>query len=100
MNFNEEELETIKQMAGLNRTWREIAKYLEVHATTFKNLWEDHSSDVRRAYDDGKFNTEVDIQIQVQNNALAGNLTAIQMDKEDRAQRRLQELKEIMLYGG
>lgn len=100
MNLSEEDLDTVKQMAGLNQSWRQIAKYLGIHATTFKNEWDRPESELRNAYDEGLYNTEVDIRIQIQENAIAGNLTAIEMHRQYRKAQRLEELKDILLYGG
>jgi hypothetical protein len=99
MNFSEEEISIIEDLAGLQYSWREIAVYLGVNTTAFKNIWLDPDSMIRQAYDRGRLIADTDVKLQVQKMAVTGNATQIQIYENMREYRRIEDIKERTIYG-
>jgi hypothetical protein len=99
MNLIDQDIQTIEELAGLQYSWREIAVYLGVNKVKFKAVWSDPDSQLREAYDRGRLVCNTDIQIQLQKNAMAGNITAIQMYEKNRDARKAEDEKERIIYG-
>jgi hypothetical protein len=99
MNLIEEEIQSIEELAGLQYSWREIATYMGIDKVKFKAVWMDPDSQLREAYDRGRLVCDTDIKLQLQKNAMAGNLTAVQIYEKNREERNVEDIKQRIIYG-
>ncbi len=97
--LTEEDLGLIESLAAENYGPSEIAKMLKMDRRAFLHVWRDKCSQLREAYDRGRFMIDQEKQAALEDRALRGDLTAIQIhDKRARAQRFEDIKKEIFCF--
>lgn len=78
MDFTQEQLTEIQNMAGLFFTPEEIAINIEVDPDDFSNLIKAQSGDAYKHYMAGRFSSDVELRKAVQQAALNGSTPAQQ----------------------
>lgn len=98
--FTDKDYEAIQEYASVGFSWREIAKIMRIHATTFYTEWSNERSLVREAYDAGVLETKADMELKRFDMALGGNITLMQQVDKINKEREFQALKDKYLFDG
>lgn len=88
------DIETIEELASQNMAPSDIALSLSVDKRGFLHLWKDNKSDVRNAYERGKLQAKCDIEKKLYDDALTGNMTAIQIHDKKRQEQEFEDIKQ------
>ena len=78
MNFTEEQIQHIEDMAGLGYGFEMIAMYLNIDKNMIKTEFEDENSEFRQHFERGKLVSDVDIEKKLIGLSKEGNIDAIQ----------------------
>lgn len=85
MNFTEDQIKDIEQLAGLNYTVRQIALYLDVNKYALQHEFENTESVFRYHYNRGQLIAQAEIDKSNLQSAKSGNITAmIRYDKKNK----------------
>jgi molybdenum cofactor biosynthesis enzyme len=84
MEFTEEQLLIVENLAGINYTIRQIAMYFNVSSTSLHNAYH---------FDRGKLMASADVDMKLLTSAKDGNLTAAAMFKKAEKESRINNLK-------
>ena len=99
MQLTEEQFQIVEKLASLNYTVKQIAMYLDVNATQLQHQFADNESKFRYHYERGKLITQAKIDMQLNDAAMKGNMTAIQQYEKVKNAREFENLKQQMLNG-
>jgi len=99
MQFTDKQITEIEKLAGLNYTVKQIAMYLDVDATKLQNEFENKQSEFRYHYDRGKLITQAKIDMQLNESAEKGNMTAMQQYEKIRTARHFENIRDQLLNG-
>ncbi|MFP9114302.1 hypothetical protein ACLI1A_10175 [Flavobacterium sp. RHBU_3] len=98
--LDEEQYETIQQLAATNYSPERIALFLGINKQAFMHEWYDKDSQVRYRYDKGALESEFIINQKQLENAQAGNITAAQVFLKEAERIRIENVKKQILFGG
>jgi molybdenum cofactor biosynthesis enzyme len=93
MEFTEEQLLIVENLAGINYTIRQIAMYFDVSSTSLHNEYQDKKSEFAYHFDRGKLMASADVDMKLLTSAKDGNLTAAAMFKKAEKESRINNLK-------
>ena len=93
MEFTEEQLEIIENLAGINYTVRQIAMYFDISLQQLYLEYENKESEFAYHFDRGKLMANADVDMKLLQDARAGNLTAAAMFKKAEKASRITNLK-------
>jgi len=99
MTFNQEQIETIENLAGLNYTVKKIAMYLDVPVRELQHEFENTDSEFRYHFDRGRLISQADIDQKALESAKGGNMTAMQHFEKIRQARHFENMRDQMIYG-
>lgn len=94
-----EQLQVVEDLAGINYTRRDIALYLGVNYTAFKNELERPESDLAASYKRGKLISKADIELQMLTQAKAGNTTAMDMWVKSKEANDIEQVRQELING-
>ncbi len=97
--FTDEQFEALEDLAACNYPPQSIALYFDLSKDEFMKVWKDKDSLIRYHYNRGKLVADFEIAQKRLQNARNGNLTADQIHVKETKQRRLEDLKEQVLFG-
>lgn len=83
----------IESLAEQNYGPRDIAKALQVSVRTFLHVWRDHSSQVRVAYELGRFQIEITKSEKLMSMIESENTTAIQIHNKQSEERSFEDAR-------
>lgn len=92
-------VQQIEDFAALNYSPRKIARYFNIHATSFLSEWKKPNSNLRRAYDRGILSVQAEIDSKVLNAAKEGKVTAIQIWEKTMRKNKIEAVREALLNG-
>ncbi len=98
LKLSEEQLSQIETLAATNYAPRTIAKYLDVNEKVFVKEWKEPTSLVRHHYDRGILEAEFLVNNGLLQLAKAGNITASQEFRKIAEAKRVEELKNQILF--
>lgn len=93
LSLSDEQFEQIEDLAACNYSPRQIAVYLEVNKTIFKEMCEDPTSEIYRRYQKGILESTAEINLKLLENARNGNITAAQQYEKNRESVLVENLK-------
>lgn len=93
MNFSEEQIQQIEDLAGCNYSPEKIALYFDCDEAEFMREWNDKSSVLRHHYDRGILIAQAEMDIANLASAKTGSITAIQMHKKDAYYQKIDNFK-------
>lgn len=99
MDFTNEQIQEIEKLAGLNYTIKQIAMYLDISAAKLQKEFEDIESLFRYHYDRGRLISQAKIDMQTQQSAENGNLTAAQTLEKIRQARHFENIRDQLING-
>lgn len=99
MDFTEDQINEIEKLAGLNYTVKQIAMYLDIPPGDLQEQFDDPDSDFRYHFDRGRLIAQAKIDMQTQQSAENGNLTAAQTLEKIRQARHFETMRDKLLYG-
>lgn len=97
--YNEDILEQIEKLSGINYSPEKIALYLGVDKALFVKQWFDRESDVRHVYDRGQLEAEANVIIKQKELAESGNITATQIFLKEKENRDIENIRNHILFG-
>lgn len=98
MTFNDEQIEEIENLAGINYTVRQIAMYLNINCNDLQKEFDDKESKFRYHFDRGCLISQAQIDMQLLKSAKDGNLTANQQFERIRQQRHFENIRDQLIY--
>lgn len=99
LQFSEEEMTSIHDLAACNYSPEKIALYLDVDKKAFMRLWYDPKSEVRKAYERGKLVSEFVINNKQKELAEKGNITAAQIFLKEAEKNNINNIRNRILFG-
>jgi predicted transglutaminase-like protease len=93
MEFTEEQIKIIEDLAGLNYMIRQVAMYLDLPVEDIYAEYQDPDSRFRYHYDRGQLFNKAVVGQKLLNDAKAGNLTASALFTKAAKQNRINNLK-------
>lgn len=100
VRLSQEEFEQIEDLAACNYTPQQIAKYLDIAKADFMAAYHNPKHYVRIHYDKGQLTADAEINMKALETAKAGNQTAMQIYYKNRDAVKLENLKNLILFGG
>ena len=99
MILSDDEIQTIEDLAAVNYSPEKIALYLQVDKRAFLEVWYDHDSEVRMAYDKGQLQSEFLINQKQLELAKSGNITAAQIFLKEAERIKIENIRNRILFG-
>ncbi len=99
MTFTKEQLATVEKLAGLNYTIRQMALYLDLPVGDLQAEFENRDSEFRYHFDRGRLIAQTEIDMQAQESAKGGNITAMQQYEKVREKRHFENMRDQLIYG-
>lgn len=93
MEFTQEQIKAIENLAGAAYTIKQVAMYLDIQADLLHEEYQDDDSAFRFHYDRGRLLKHAEVDIKLVGDAISGNLTATAIYKKTVKQNRLNNLK-------
>lgn len=98
MILSQEDFETIEDLAASNYGPDQVAKYLSLDKTDFREEWANLKSKIRHHYDKGQLTAEFEINQKLLDNARSGNITAAQIFEKNRDRVQTENLKKQIYF--
>src|SRR5680860_1842452 len=96
--LSQEDFETIEDLAASNYGPDQVAKYLSLDKTDFREEWNNLKSKIRHHYDKGQLTAEFEINQKLLDNARSGNITAAQIFEKNRDRVQTENLKNQIYF--
>ena len=96
MNFTNEQIEEIENLAGINYTVRQIAMYFDIPVNELQKQFDNKESVFRYHYDRGRLISQAKVDMDLLTSAQGGNMTAKQQFEKIRQTRHFENLRDQM----
>ncbi len=96
MNFTNEQIEEIENLAGINYTVKQIAMYFDIPVNELQKQFDNKESVFRYHYDRGRLISQAKVDMDLLTSAQGGNMTAKQQFEKIRQTRHFENLRDQM----
>lgn len=91
--------ETIERLAAVNYSYDEMAIYVGMKKSAFRAEATKEDSKIWTAIQRGRLKADFEISDKLAQNAMSGNITAVQQFEKIKEQKHVENLKAIIFYG-